>query len=89
MDRPEPTAKAQAVKELVSAAVKALVIFGVVTMTTEQFGVLMILVDAMLAAVLVLFVRPRVTPVKSPQLPEGTTVTTTDATGRTTGTTTV
>ena len=75
--RPEPSAKAAAVKELISAAVKALVIFGLVTMTTEQFGVLMLLVDAVLAAAMVLFVRDRVTPVSNPQLPEGTTVTTT------------
>ena len=75
--RPEPTAKAAAVRELVSAFVKALVIFGFVQMTTEQFGVLMILVDAMLAAAMVLFIRDRVTPVKDPVLPEGTNVTTT------------
>lgn len=86
--RPEPSAKAAAVKELISAAVKALVIFGLVTMTTEQFGVLMLLVDAVLAAAMVLFVRDRVTPVASPTLPEGTTVTTT-INGSPTGTTTI
>lgn len=86
--RPEPSAKAAAVKELISAAVKALVIFGLVTMTTEQFGVLMLLVDAVLAAAMVLFVRDRVTPVSAPSLPEGTVVTTT-LQGNPTGTTRV
>lgn len=86
--RPEPSAKAAAVKELISAAVKALVIFSIVTMTTEQFGVLMLLVDAVLAAAMVLFVRDRVTPVAAPSLPEGTVVTTT-LQGNPTGTTRV
>lgn len=88
MRRPEPAAAAAAVKELVSATVKAAVIFGVVAITTEQFGVLMLLVDAMLAAVMVLFIRPRVTPVESPRLPEGTNVVTT-LDGQPTGITTI
>ena len=86
--RPEPSAKAAVIKELASSLIKALVIFGIVSMTTEQFGVVMLLVDAILAAVMVLFIRDRVTPVKDPRLPEGTTVTTT-LDGSTSGTTTV
>ena len=81
MNRPEPAAIAAALKEAISALIKVIVVFGIVQMTTEQFGVLMIAVDALLAVVMVLFLRPQITPVASPQVPAGTNVQVTNSAG--------
>lgn len=84
----EPSVIIPAVSAVVSAAIKVAVLLGWVTWDAEQLAGISLLVDAVLALASALLVRSVVTPVASPRLPEGTTVTTTSA-GRVTGTTTV
>lgn len=74
MNRPEPAVIAASVKELVSSLVKLLVVFAVVQMTTEQFGMLMIFIDSALAVIMVMFIRQNVTPTSSPIIDKGTIV---------------
>lgn len=94
MDRPRPirgrltpamlTAIATAVLGLITA-------FEVVSLSQVQIGAVMSAVGVagiVLVAMGVLSAEGEVTPLEDPQLPEGTTVTTTSA-GRVTGTTTV
>lgn len=84
----EPSVIIPAVSAVVSAAIKVAVLLGWVTWDADQLAGISLLVDAVLALASALLVRSVVTPVASPRLPEGTTVTTTSA-GRVTGTTTV
>lgn len=71
----EPVAIAQAIKELISAGVKALVIFGLVAWSGEQTAAVMLIVDSALAMLVVLFTRRSVTPIATPTLKPGTEVT--------------
>lgn len=70
------------------AAINLAKAFGLFEPTDEQMTALNAFLGIVLPVLFGLFVRQGVTPVEDPQLPEGTTVTTTSA-GRVTGTTTV
>lgn len=78
MNRPEPAVIAAAVKEMISNLIKLLVVFAVIKVTAEQFGMLMIFIDSAMAVIMVLFIRQNVTPVASPQVEEGTIIRVTD-----------
>lgn len=84
----EPTVLVDAVR----AFLVMLSLFGV-SLTSDQIDAVVAFVGSLLAAVAFLgvtaWLRSKVTPVAAPQLPAGTTVTTTDASGAVTGTTTV
>lgn len=90
--RPEPIVNAVGVKEILTAAVVLAFLFardfGVIIPEDTKLQIILVvtLVGGALAA---WWARQRATPVSAPRLPEGTTVTTTTATGQTTGTTTV
>ena len=83
-NRPEPAAIIAAVKELISSVIKLLVVFAIIQMTTEQFGILMIVVDSAMAVIATLLIRNAVTPIEKPAVPEGTVVSTYNADGEVT-----
>lgn len=72
----EPITINTAIKEALSSLLKAIVIFGLWQMTTEQFGVLMIAVDSTLAVIFLLWqARGKSTSIAAPRIPAGTLIT--------------
>lgn len=72
----EPITVNTAISQALSSLLKVLVIFGLWQMTTEQFGILMLAVDSLLAVVFLLWqARNQSTPINEPRVPAGTLIT--------------
>lgn len=78
--------------QLVNALIGVATAFALITITPEQrdaINNLLAVLGLLLTGAGILLAEGQVTPTASPRLPEGTTVTTTNAAGATTGTTSV
>jgi hypothetical protein len=71
----EPTAIITALGLFLAALTKAAVLLDLVAWDAEQLAGISLVIDSALVVLGAIFIRDRVTPVASPQLPAGTTVT--------------
>jgi hypothetical protein len=71
----EPTAIITAIGVFLSALTKAAVLLNLVDWDAEQLAGISLVIDSGLVVIGAFFIRERVTPVASPSLPSGTTVT--------------
>lgn len=82
----EPSAVLSALGAFLASIVKVLVLLNILVIDAQQLAGISLVIDTFIIMLGALFIRSQVTPVRSPALPEGTSVTVLDvATGKPTG----